>query len=83
HDVADAAVVGIPAPSGGERVVAVVLLRPGAELDVAALREWCRDRLAAYKVPRDIVALSDLPRSMLGKILRKEVREHYLSEHGS
>jgi len=81
-DLADAAVVGIPSPSGGERVVAVVLLRPGAELDVEPVRQWCRERLAAYKVPRDIVALSDLPRSMLGKILRREVREHYLAEHG-
>ena len=80
-DVTDAAVVGIPAPSGGERVVAVVLLRPGVELDVAALGEWCRERLAAYKVPREIVALGDLPRTMLGKILRREVRDHYLAGH--
>ena len=80
-DIADAAVIGVPAPSGGERVVAVVLLRPGAELDVASVRDWSRERLAAYKVPREIVALSDLPRSMLGKILRRQVREHYLAGH--
>ena len=79
-DVADAAVVGVPSPGGGERVVAVVLLRPGAQLDAPALRDWCRERLAAYKVPREIVALTDLPRSMLGKVLRKQVREHYLAD---
>ncbi len=80
-DIADAAVVGVPAPTGGERVVAVVLLRPGAELDVEAVRDWSRERLAAYKVPREIVALNELPRSMLGKILRRQVREHYLEGH--
>jgi long-chain acyl-CoA synthetase len=80
-DIADAAVIGVPAPAGGERVVAVVLLRPGAELDVTAVRDWSRERLAAYKVPREIVALDDLPRSMLGKIMRRQVREHYLESH--
>ncbi|MCL2455434.1 MAG: long-chain-fatty-acid--CoA ligase [Micrococcales bacterium] len=80
HDVTDAAVVGAPTSSGGERVVAVVLLRTGVTLDVDALREWCRERLTAYKVPREIVALNDLPRSMLGKVLRKQVRDQYLAD---
>jgi long-chain acyl-CoA synthetase len=44
-------------------------------LDEAALREHCRGSLAGYKVPKRIVAIEDLPRSMLGKILRKQVRE--------
>ncbi len=41
----------------------------------AALREHCRGALAGYKVPKRIVAIDDLPRSMLGKILRKQVRD--------
>jgi long-chain acyl-CoA synthetase len=77
-DVTDAAAVGVPAPSGGERVAAVVVLRTGATLDEEALRDFCRERLAGYKVPRQIVARDDLPRSMLGKVLRKQVREEYL-----
>ncbi len=81
-DLSDAAVVGVPAPSGGERVVAVVLLRPGATLDEAALKAWCHERLAGYKIPREIVALNDLPRSMLGKVLRKQVREEFLANRG-
>ena len=81
-DLTDAAVVGVPAPSGGERVVAVVLLRPGATLDEAALKAWCQERLAGYKVPREIAALNDLPRSMLGKVLRKQVREEFLATRG-
>ena len=80
-DLSDVAVVGVPAPSGGEKVVAVVLLRPGATLDEAALRDYCKERLAGYKVPREIVAINDLPRSMLGKVLRKQVREQFLADH--
>ncbi|GAA2163496.1 long-chain-fatty-acid--CoA ligase [Humibacillus xanthopallidus] len=73
-DVADAAVVGIPRPDGSEDVVAAVQLAPGATLDEAALRQHCRSCLAAYKVPRRVVAVDDLPRSQIGKVLRKQVR---------
>jgi long-chain acyl-CoA synthetase len=61
----------------------VVVLRAGATLDEAALRDFCRERLAGYKVPRQIVAVDDLPRSMLGKVLRKQVRDEYLKTHGN
>ncbi|MGC3995092.1 MAG: AMP-binding protein [Propionicimonas sp.] len=80
-DLADASVIGVPASSGGEKVAAVVVLRPGASLDEDALRAWCHDRLAAYKVPRHFTAVDDLPRSMLGKVLRKQVREEFLAAH--
>jgi long-chain acyl-CoA synthetase len=73
-DVADAAVVGVPRADGSEDVVAAVQLVPGATLDEAALRQHCRSCLAAYKVPRRIVAVDDLPRSQIGKVLRKQVR---------
>lgn len=74
ESVADAAVVGLPASGGGETVTAAVVLQPGATLDVEALREHCRGRLSAYKVPRQIVAVEELPRSMIGKVLRRQVR---------
>ncbi len=80
-DITDAAAIGVPSPTGGETVAAVITLRPGARLDEAALRGYCRERLAGYKVPRQIVSLNDLPRSMLGKVLRKEVREKFLADH--
>ncbi|MBA3022035.1 long-chain-fatty-acid--CoA ligase [Propionicimonas sp.] len=73
-DIIEAAVVGMPASGGGELVVAAVILRPGAELDEVGLRAWCKERLAAYKVPRQIIALPELPRSILGKVIRKQVR---------
>ena len=79
-DVVDAAVFGKPLERGGEMVVAAVELKAGATLDEAALRDHCRELIAAYKVPRRIVQIPDLPRSMLGKVLRKNVREQVLPQ---
>jgi len=73
--VADAAVVGLKSKQGGEDVVAAVVLVKGAKLDVAALRAHARARLTAYKVPKTIVALDELPRNIIGKVLRRVVRE--------
>ncbi|WP_194421789.1 long-chain-fatty-acid--CoA ligase [Microbacterium abyssi] len=78
-DVAAAAVVGLPRSSGGEDVAAAVVLREGAVFDAGALRDFCRTRLTAYKVPRRVIAVDDLPRSLIGKVLRREVRESMLS----
>lgn len=80
-DVIEAAVVGMPAASGGESVVAAVMMRSGATLDETAMRAWCKERLAAYKVPRQIIAVPELPRSILGKVIRKQVREQVSELH--
>lgn len=74
-DVADAAAFGKPLARGGEMVVAAVQLEEGTTLDEEALRKHCRELLAAYKVPKRIVAIEEMPRSMLGKILRKQVKD--------
>ncbi|ROS59530.1 long-chain acyl-CoA synthetase [Frigoribacterium sp. PhB160] len=72
--VAEAAVVGLPSP-GGEQVAAAVVLEPGATLDVQALRTFARSHLTPYKVPRRIVVLDELPKSLIGKTLRRKVRD--------
>lgn len=77
-DVVDAAVFGKALERGGEMVVAAVQLEPGTELDQAALRAHCKTLLAGYKVPVRVVEIADMPRSMLGKILRKKVKEEAL-----
>jgi long-chain acyl-CoA synthetase len=77
--VAEAAVVGWPNPGGDETVVAAVVLAPGASLDVTALREHAKGRLAAYKVPKRFEVVDTLPRSLIGKILRREVRAALVS----
>ncbi|ASD21794.1 long-chain fatty acid--CoA ligase [Cryobacterium sp. LW097] len=76
--VTDAAVFGKPLERGGEMVVAAVELEPGATLDEEALQDHCREHLAAYKIPRRIVQITDTPRTMLGKVLRRKVREQVL-----
>jgi acyl-CoA synthetase (AMP-forming)/AMP-acid ligase II len=65
--VFDAVVVGVPDPRWGQRVVALVQLRPGASLDAAELRAFCRERLAAYKIPRETLAVERIERSPAGK----------------
>ena len=73
---AGAAVVGLPNEEvGGERVVAAVVPEAGTELRDADLRAWCKQRLTGYKVPRAFYVVDELPASMLGKVLRKQVRE--------
>ncbi|HQA31356.1 MAG TPA: long-chain-fatty-acid--CoA ligase [Propioniciclava tarda] len=73
--IADVAVVGMRDGSGGERVVAAVVPAAGATIDSGELRTWAKERLAAYKVPREFVAVEALPTSLLGKVLRKQVRD--------
>ncbi|MEV7610505.1 long-chain-fatty-acid--CoA ligase [Microbacterium sp. NPDC089320] len=79
-DVLGAAVVGLPRASGGEEVAAAVVLREGAVLDEAALRDFCRTRLTPYKVPRRIRIVDELPRSLIGKVLRRQVRDQLIAE---
>jgi len=77
-DVTAAAVVGLPHLSGGEEVSAAVVLRAGATFDSGALRDFCRENLAGYKVPKRIVVLDELPRSLIGKVMRRQVRDALL-----
>ncbi len=74
-EIADAAVVGIPGGTGGEDVVAAVVPSGTAELDTEAVRRWCRERLAGYKVPRRVATVAELPRNQIGKVLRRTLRE--------
>jgi long-chain acyl-CoA synthetase len=78
-DVQDVAVVGLPNPGSGETVAAAVVLAPGRDLDAEALRTHCREQLSAYKVPRTVIEVDDLPRSLIGKVLRKKVREQLIA----
>jgi acyl-CoA synthetase (AMP-forming)/AMP-acid ligase II len=73
--VAAAAVVGAPDEVWGERVVAVLEPRAGQHVDVDEVRAFCRERLAGYKCPREIVIVDELPRNTVGKILKRVLRE--------
>jgi long-chain acyl-CoA synthetase len=77
--VEDAAVVGLPSEHSGEEVVAAVVLVPGEEIDVEAVREFARGILTPYKVPRRIFVVDELPKSLIGKVLRRQVRDRLLT----
>jgi long-chain acyl-CoA synthetase len=72
--VADAAAVGLPNETGGETVVAAVVAEGFAVLDPAAVRDAVRETLTGYKVPRQVFVLDELPRSLIGKVLHRDVR---------
>lgn len=70
-EIEDGGVVGIPDPEFGARPVAFVVLREGASLDRSRLESFCRERLASFKIPVDFIAISELPRTASGKLLRR------------
>jgi long-chain acyl-CoA synthetase len=71
--VAEAAVIGIPHASLGEEVGAAVALKPGAEATADELRAFAKERVAAYKYPRHVWLVAELPKGPTGKILRRSV----------
>jgi long-chain acyl-CoA synthetase len=73
--IREAAVVGVPDPYRGETVRAVISLKAGEALEPDALIAWCRARMAAYKLPSEVVVMDDLPKNPAGKILRRELRD--------
>jgi long-chain acyl-CoA synthetase len=71
--VLEAAAVGVPHPSKGEVVKAFVVLRPGASATAQEILAHCRAQLAPYKVPVDVVFRDDLPKTLIGKVLRRQL----------
>jgi long-chain acyl-CoA synthetase len=71
--VLEAAVIGLPHPTHGEEVGAAVVLRPGAEATVEELRDYVKERVAAYKYPRRVWLADSLPKGPTGKIVKREI----------
>jgi len=78
-DVIDAAVVGLPSDRSGEEVVAAIVVEDGKDVDVEAIREFARGILTPYKVPRRLFVVDELPKSLIGKVLRRQVKERLLA----
>lgn len=72
--VREAAVIGVPDDYRGETVKAFVALRPGVEATEAELIDFCKQRMAAYKYPRAVEFVDELPKTVTGKVLRRELR---------
>lgn len=78
--ILEVACIGIPDPKSTEAVKIFVVLEPGAALTADEIRAYCRDQMTAYKVPKHIEFAQDLPKSNVGKILRRELRDAELAK---
>lgn len=78
-DIAECAVVGIDDDQWGQRVAACVVPVENATLDVRSLREWSKERLAAYKSPTMLLAVASLPRNVMGKVQKPAIVEMFRS----
>ncbi len=77
--VSEAAVIGLPDPVWGENVTAVVVLRPNMEATEAEIIATARDRLAGYKKPKRVIFVNELPKTVSGKIIKRELRDRYVT----
>ena len=75
--VAECAVIGLPDETWGERVVAVVVPEPGANLTEESVMKECQEHLARFKRPEMVIFVDVLPRNALGKVIKRELREQY------
>jgi fatty-acyl-CoA synthase len=81
-DVSDVQVVGVPDERYGEELMAFVVPRAGAEIDQAALAEFCRGRIAHYKIPRYVRCVDEFPLTVTGKVQKFKLREQAVEELG-
>ena len=72
--IRECAVIGVPDETWGEAVAAAVMLAEGATLDLPTLRQWCRERLSSYKIPRRLLVVKELPRNAMGKVTKPALR---------
>ncbi|MCO8245751.1 long-chain-fatty-acid--CoA ligase [Haladaptatus sp. AB643] len=76
-DIAKAAVIPTPSDEWGELVTAVVVPKPGVELSDADVEDFCRERMAGYKIPRKIIVDDDLPETATGKVQKYQLRQEF------
>ena len=82
EEILEAATIGVPHPKRGESVKSFIVLQPESSLSVDDIESYCRKNLAAYKIPREIEFLDELPKSSVLKVLRRELRERELQKRG-
>ncbi len=81
-DISQAQVFGLPDPKFGEEIAVWVILRPGAAMSEEALREWCRGKIAHYKVPRYVRFVAEMPMTVTGKPQKFVMRDQMIADLG-
>jgi fatty-acyl-CoA synthase len=81
-DVEDVQVIGVPDSRYGEEIMAWVRARPGASVDAEAIRAFCRDRIAHFKIPRYVKFVDEFPLTVTGKVQKFKMREQAVVELG-
>ncbi len=81
-DVEDVQVIGVPDDRYGEELMAWVKVRPGADVDGEALREFCKGRIAHFKIPRYVKLVDEFPMTVTGKVQKFKMREDSIAELG-
>jgi fatty-acyl-CoA synthase len=82
-EIVEAAVIGVDDAEFHKRLAAYVVSKPGSELSADDVREFVKQNLARFKVPRDVEFLSELPRNPTGKVLKRQLREMHADAHGT
>jgi long-chain acyl-CoA synthetase len=80
--VSEGVAVGLPHPTKGEYIKAYVVPRAGQSIDPLEIIDFCRTNLSPYMVPKEVEVRDELPKSMIGKVLRRELREQELARAG-
>lgn len=78
--ITQCAVIGVEDATWGEAVAAAVVLQPGESVQLEPLRQWCRQRLSSYKIPRRLLVLDQLPRNAMGKVTKPALRQQFASD---
>lgn len=76
-EIEECAVIGLPDKEWGEKVTALITLRPEAEVDPVKLKDYMKQKMAPYKVPKEFKIIPELPKSPAGKILKRELRKQF------
>ncbi len=77
HVICECAVVGVPDSRWGERIAVALEIKDGCSMEITELREWASDRLVRYKIPSVLRIFSSLPRNLMGKVKKNEIKEFF------
>ena len=76
--ILESCVIGVPDEKWGEKVVAAIVLKPGATLTVKEIEDYCKNHLLDWKCPKEVFFLEELPRNKMGKVMKEEVAKRFL-----